>query len=218
MEQFGARSTCPRETCLAEVEQSDVYVGIIAFRLGSLDPETKRSFTELEYEHAVKAQKDIRIYLAEEDTTFPANVIDKGDHDIGRLTAFKEHLRRQHTIASFSSKEDLVQKLRTDFEQFLPSKEPPGSADLEEQFDRSARAITEFRLTPARYNGTEVRLQIKFRHGPYAASRDVCRRFNLDYGATIAFGVNIPGPKAKVLWTGSMSCSRLDTTWIGCEK
>jgi hypothetical protein len=130
MEQFGARSTCPRETCLAEVEQSDVYVGIIAFRLGSLDPETKRSFTELEYEHAVKAQKDIRIYLAEEDTTFPANVIDKGDHDIGRLTAFKEHLRRQHTIASFSSKEDLVQKLRTDFEQFLPSKDRPEAQTL----------------------------------------------------------------------------------------
>ncbi len=202
MEQFGARSTCPRETCLAEVEQSDVYVGIIAFRLGSVDAETKRSFTELEYEHAVKAQKDIRIYLAEEDTPFPASVIDKGDYDVGRLNAFKEHLRRQHTIAYFSSKEDLVQKLRTDFEQSLPSKEPPASTDLEEQFDRSARAITEFRLTPARYNGTEVRLQIKFRNGPYPASRDVCRRFNLDYGATIVFGVNITRPKGKGLVDG----------------
>ncbi len=35
MEEFGARTTGPLETCLAEVEQSEVYGGIIAYRLGS---------------------------------------------------------------------------------------------------------------------------------------------------------------------------------------
>ena len=40
MEQFGARTTGPLETCLAEVGQSDVYVGIIAFRLGSIEPQS----------------------------------------------------------------------------------------------------------------------------------------------------------------------------------
>ena len=36
MEQFGARSETPLETCLAAVEQSDVYVGLLAYRLGSV--------------------------------------------------------------------------------------------------------------------------------------------------------------------------------------
>ncbi len=40
MEQFGARKEAPLTTCLAEVEQSDVYLGVIAFRLGSIDSQT----------------------------------------------------------------------------------------------------------------------------------------------------------------------------------
>ena len=35
MEEFGARTGRALDTCLAEVEDSDVYVGIIAYRLGS---------------------------------------------------------------------------------------------------------------------------------------------------------------------------------------
>ena len=57
MEQFGARPDAPLQTCLAEVEQSDVYVGIIAFRAGSIDTETGKSFTQLEYEHALQSRK-----------------------------------------------------------------------------------------------------------------------------------------------------------------
>jgi hypothetical protein len=72
MEEFGARTTGPLETCLAEVEQSDVYVGIIAYRFGSIDPETKKPFTVLEYEKALEQQKEILIYIADdESTSFP---------------------------------------------------------------------------------------------------------------------------------------------------
>jgi Domain of unknown function (DUF4062) len=62
MEEFGARTAGALDTCLAEVEQSDVYVAIIAYRLGSIDPETKKPFTLLEYEKAVEFGKEILIY------------------------------------------------------------------------------------------------------------------------------------------------------------
>src|SRR5438132_8095843 len=67
MEQFGARPDAPLATCLAEVEQSDVYVGLVAFRIGSIDSSTGKSFTQREYEHAVQLGKDILIYLADEE-------------------------------------------------------------------------------------------------------------------------------------------------------
>ena len=67
MEQFGARPDRPLLTCLAEVEQSDVFIGIIAFRAGSIDSDTEKSFTQLEYEHALKLGKEILIYMADED-------------------------------------------------------------------------------------------------------------------------------------------------------
>jgi hypothetical protein len=89
MEEFGARTTGPLETCLAEVEQSDVYVGIMAYRLGSIDPKTKKPFTLLEYEQAVEQKKEILIYLVDDDAaSFPPTVMDElgGDPCVSKLT------------------------------------------------------------------------------------------------------------------------------------
>src|SRR5260370_33120222 len=99
MEQFGARTSGPLETCLAEVGQSDVYVGIIAFRLGSIDAESRQSFTELEYEHAVALKKDILIYLADEDAAiFPFSALDTDSKRKAQLLSFKKRLLDQQTV------------------------------------------------------------------------------------------------------------------------
>ena len=86
MEEFGARTAAPLETCLAEVEQSDIYVGIIAYRLGSIDPQTKKPFTVLEYEKAVEQTKEILIYLADEEAaSFPYSAMDEDSRARKRL-------------------------------------------------------------------------------------------------------------------------------------
>jgi hypothetical protein len=45
MEKFGARTDSPLDTCLIECEQSDIYLGIIGMRLGSIDQKTGKSYT-----------------------------------------------------------------------------------------------------------------------------------------------------------------------------
>jgi hypothetical protein len=86
MEEFGARTAGALETCLAEVEQSEVYVGIIAYRLGSIDPETKKPFTVLEYEKAVELKKEVLIYIADDDTSsFPRSPMDEDSRTRKRL-------------------------------------------------------------------------------------------------------------------------------------
>jgi hypothetical protein len=67
MEEFGARTTSPLDTCLAEVDISDIYIGVIAFRIGSVEKNSGKSFTQLEYERAYEGNKDILIYLVDED-------------------------------------------------------------------------------------------------------------------------------------------------------
>src|SRR6266478_723170 len=90
MERFGARKETPLATCLTEVEQSDIYLGVIAFRLGSLDAASGKSFTQIEYERAFERSKDIRIYLAdEENSKFLIKDIDR-DEKVGKLEAFKQ--------------------------------------------------------------------------------------------------------------------------------
>ena len=63
MERFGARKETPLQTCLAEVEQCDIFIGIIACKAGSIDKLTGKSFVQREYEKAFELDKEILIYL-----------------------------------------------------------------------------------------------------------------------------------------------------------
>lgn len=109
MEQFGARTPTSLETCIYEVNQSDIYVGIIGMRYGSVD-ENGKSYTELEYEAAVKGKKEILIYLIDEKRAYviPANIDFKYSN---QLIDFKKHLKANHTIDNFANKEQLASKL-----------------------------------------------------------------------------------------------------------
>lgn len=77
MEKFGARKSTPLETCLEEVSQSDIFIGIISFRFESVEKLSKKSFTQLEYEKAFSLDKEIMIYLMDEKALVQARNVDK---------------------------------------------------------------------------------------------------------------------------------------------
>ena len=112
MEYFGARSGEPLEVCLSEVRKSGVYIGIIGTRYGSIAKDEK-SFTELEYEEALKHGKNILIYLIDEQThpVLPKHV-DRGENAI-RLSKFKERLSN-HICKPFSSPDNLAGQIGID--------------------------------------------------------------------------------------------------------
>jgi hypothetical protein len=160
MEEFGARTEAPLQTCLAEVEQSDVYVGIIAYRLGSLDAETAKSFTQLEYERARDLGKNILIYLADEQQArVRYSDIEVDPLQRERLNAFKAVLKERHTVDVFSTPEDLAEKLRRDFAKQLEPKEPP-AAESDAEFDKTLSTVRRFMLLPKTVLGREIRREI----------------------------------------------------------
>ena len=110
MEQFGARKEDSLTTCISEVEQSDIYVGIVGYRLGSIDKKTGKSYTQLEYDKAHELGKEILIYLADDESIkiTPKNIeFDK----ISKLNSFKETIKERHTVDTFKDSEDLKQKI-----------------------------------------------------------------------------------------------------------
>jgi hypothetical protein len=113
MEYFGARSDGPLKACLDEVRESGIYIGIIGTRYGAITKDGK-SFTELEYEEALKHGKIILIYLLDEEThpVLPKHV-DKGE-DAERLSLFKRRLLSTHVCKSFSSSDHLVSQIALD--------------------------------------------------------------------------------------------------------
>jgi hypothetical protein len=192
MEQFGARKDAPLATCLTEVEQSDIYLGLIAFRLGSVDPQSGKSFTQIEYEQAYElSSKEVLIYLVDEEH---AQVLIKNvDRDAKRekLEAFKRLLRERHTIESFTSVEDLKEKLNRDLKRLL-TKKPLETDSITDEYFASKQVIDRFLLTHKEYSGREVRLSVQFTSKPYPASKKLCAAFNLEFGRT-------KGRKVKIL-------------------
>ena len=195
MEEFGARTEALLQTCLAEVEQSDVYVGIVAFRAGSLDAASGKSFTQLEYEHALYLKKELLIYLADEQQAkIRYKDIDFDESLREKLKAFKGTLREKHTVNTFSEPDDLAEKLRRDFtryfESILAETEQP-----KDEFETSLNIVQNFLLVPKSVLGREARFHVVFRWKLYPASRSLCRAFNLDYGLTVGINVTVEAPK-----------------------
>jgi len=192
MEAFGARSAAPLDTCLAEVEQSNIYLGILGFRLGSIDETTGKSFTQREYEKARELNLEILVYLRdEESSTLRRTDMDFEPILLEKLASFKRSLRENHTVDTFDAPADLATKLRRDLQRHLSPRPHEGSAD---EFEQSRTVAKAFMLLPQPMSGNEIRLQIRKRGRPFAASRALCHAFNLPYGATIGIDIEVVHP------------------------
>lgn len=119
MENFGARSSAPLETCLQEVTQGDVFIGILAYRYGSIDSASKKSFTQLEYERAIDCKKEILIYKFDEDSFIKPRFIDFGTKS-NKLIKFKRILSNNHTVETYKDPGDLSFKVDKDLRDLLP--------------------------------------------------------------------------------------------------
>lgn len=120
MEKFGARKEKPIDTCMNEVTNSDIFIAIIGMRYGSVDRISGKSFTQIEYEQAVKLNKEIIIYLInEQEALIRPNYIDFENYH--KLQEFKRKLKNNHTVDFFKNEEELVRKLNIKLLQLLPS-------------------------------------------------------------------------------------------------
>ena len=59
MELFTAGDQSQMEVIKQWIDQSDVYLLILGSRYGSIEPETEKSYTHLEYEYAVSKNKPL---------------------------------------------------------------------------------------------------------------------------------------------------------------
>ncbi len=114
MEYFGATPETPKEECLRIVRSCRAYVGIFSMRYGSIDPETGKSFTHLEYEEAQLCKLPSLIYLIDEERqpVLPRNIdfAEPGE----MLIALKTELRKRHVVSFFTTPEDLAVRVSQD--------------------------------------------------------------------------------------------------------
>lgn len=119
MEYFGAKPGSPKDECLKVVQSCKVYVGIFAMRYGSIDEETEKSLTHLEYEEACRLKLPILIYLIdEENQPILPKFVEVGEN-AEKLKALKVELKRKHIVNFFSTPEDLANRISQDLPTIL---------------------------------------------------------------------------------------------------
>lgn len=195
MEYFGSSPKKPLEVCLETVRSCKVFVGIIGMRYGSIEEETKKSFTQLEYEEAIKNRIPILIYIVDENHPIPSKFVDKDEKAI-MLSDFKEILTKNHTISYFTTPEDLGKKLTSDLLDVLESLDHikidhNNSINTKDDFDE---IFKKFIIRPAKYNAQEGILNIRISDRNKSGANikpNVIKEMGLTLGDTIGVPVYV---------------------------
>ena len=112
MEDYPAFDERPADKCLADVEQCDCYVLIVAMRYGfqpGTDNPKKLSITHLEYEQALRSSKPCLVFLLDEDHPWPRKHEDKDIHARkSKIRAFRKHVGDKHGIRTFTTADSLA--------------------------------------------------------------------------------------------------------------
>ena len=147
MEYYVAEESRPVAKCLRDVENCDLYLGVIAFRYGFIPDGHDRSITELEYRHARQTGKACIILLADENS-WPIGRVEIGALD--KINEFRSELGREQVIAKFSNTDDIqarVMEAVTEWERQSGSRGLPASADWEIYCQRVVDKLRWVRLT-----------------------------------------------------------------------
>jgi hypothetical protein len=118
MEYFGADPRRPIEVCLEQVQRSDVFVGIVGHRYGSIVEETGKSYTHMEYDEATRIGLPRLIYLRNDDVPILPRFMERNPESLMKLDEFKATLQRQHTPYYFRDGSDLAVRVVADLSSF----------------------------------------------------------------------------------------------------
>ena len=116
MEDYVASDQRPLDKCLADVAESDVYMGIFAWRYGfvpSRGNPQKRSITELEYRKAKELGKPCLIFILQDDAPWPITMTDSHTGEAGagtRIKQLRSELADQHVISVFTTPDQLASR------------------------------------------------------------------------------------------------------------
>jgi len=112
MEVFGSDESKPVDFCLNQVRKCNIFIGMYAERYGTVDHQTGKSITELEYIEAREMLKTgklktLLLYLIDQKANWPLNLIERDPHKMAKLDAFKKEILSMHTVSFFQSADDL---------------------------------------------------------------------------------------------------------------
>lgn len=113
MEDFNATDAGAVEKCQREVVDSDVFVGIYAYRYGFIPPNQHHSITEMEYDWAAERKIPRLLFMVDPAYAWDEKFKDTDPTAVGLLAAFKRRLDSEKVRATFTTPDALATKVVT---------------------------------------------------------------------------------------------------------
>jgi len=123
MEYMGAMDKEPTQACLDLVEQCNLFIGIYAWRYGTLPDGSEFSITEQEYQHAKKLGRPCLCYFVDEDFPWPPKLIEPGSA-AEELKRFKSQISKDHVRGTFREPLHLERNIISDLSKWLADNRP----------------------------------------------------------------------------------------------
>lgn len=203
MEHFVSSPERSLDVCLADVRRCNLYVLLVGMRYGSIDADSGKSFTELEYEEAIRNNIPVLAFVIDEnECPVLPKFFDSGEK-AEKLKQFKQHLDATHMASRFKSADDLkqliVRAVESQVKKTLEKEQKLSQEALEkDDFTTGAEIFKRFILLPERYKNEVITLRIRV-DGSFGSwkQRDVLfEAYDLPPGDTlrikdvIAYGVD----------------------------
>lgn len=195
MEYFVSSPDSPIDVCLATVRRSQLYIVIVGMRYGSIEEGSGKSFTELEYDEAVKNKIPVLAFIIdEEQCPILPKFVDVGEK-AEQLKQFKAKLNSSYLVSRFASIDNLKQlvekSVRQAIDKISADKAEKNAAQSNEvalaDYIAGAKLFRRFALLPQRYSGREVVLRIRMdgQFGTWKMRDEFFTAFGFDPGDTL---------------------------------
>ena len=196
MEYFGSSPETPIATCLKHLGECKLLILLVGASYGSINQESQKSYTELEYEFALQKNIPVLVYLA--DMNSPNVGISLNGVDtvhMAELNAFKERLQKTHVVSFFTSIDDLGKRIEHDVPEALKNLDniTVSLTDInenvtEEMLREGAHRFEQFWLRPSKFVGETVPLRIRInkKWGGWKVKDELISALGLDVGDTIS--------------------------------
>lgn len=213
MEHFVSTPDRALDVCLTDVRRCQLYIVLVGMRYGSVDEETGKSFTELEYEEALKNKIPVLAFVINEnECPVLPKFVDTGEN-AQKLKQFKNRLDERMTSRFASAehlKELVIRSVEAQVQRATETKKTEALvANSQEEYITGAKLFKRFILLPERYKDKEAVLRIRMDGGfsGWSLREEMFEAFHVKSGDTIfgndatVFGIDLSdvGEKARTI-------------------
>lgn len=187
MERFGAQAIPPLDACYKELEASQIYICVLGMRYGTIDNETGKSYTQLEYEKARELGKPTLVFLIDEGKVkFNLSEIDMGEQG-EKLASFKKLIKdtKEVTCAFFDSAMSLQETVYRSIDIEIKRQGINKSElVLMDEYINGAKLYRDFVRRPERYKDNLMTLRVRMdgKYGGWMLKDELFESFDMPKG------------------------------------